>query len=80
MCRKCEKNLSDIQPIMQNQTHYEPHIFKGIKFVNNYRKNLCYINATVNAFLNCKSVMNLVQSNFFIFNKIFVIYIFLLNI
>ena len=38
VCRKCEKNLSDIQPIMQNQTHYEPHIFKGIKFVNNFRK------------------------------------------
>ena len=46
---------------MQNQD--EPITFKGIKLVNPPGENLCYINATVNAFLKCKSIMNLVQSN-----------------
>ena len=46
---------------MQNQD--EPITFKGIKLVNPPGENLFYINATVNAFLKCKSIMYLVQSN-----------------
>ena len=80
LCRKCEKYFSGIQPVLHKQTQHEHITFKGIKLVNPPGENLCYINATVNAFLNCKSVMNLVQSNFVTFNKIFMLYFFLLYI
>ena len=55
--------ISVIQPVLHMQHQYEPITFKGIKLVNPPGENLCYINATVNAFLKCKSIMNLVQSN-----------------
>ena len=42
---------------------YPPIIdFKGIGFTNPGSKNLCYINATVNSLLNCKSFKNLINS------------------
>ena len=52
-----------MQPVLHMQHQYEPITFKGIKLVNTPGEILCYINATVNAFLKCKSIMNLVQSN-----------------
>ena len=62
--------------MLHKQTQHEHITFKGIKLVNPPGENLCYINATVNAILNCKSVMNLVQSNFVIFNKKNLLYFF----
>ena len=57
------------QPVLHKQTQHEHITFKGIKLVNPPGENLCYINTTVNAFLNWQSVMNLVQYNLVFFNK-----------
>ena len=69
LCRKCEKYFSGIQSVLHKQTQHEHITFKGIKLVNPPGENLCYINTTVNAFLNWQSVMNLVQYNLVFFNK-----------
>ena len=61
MCRKCENNISRSQPILHNQMHQKHLTFKGLRLKNN--SNLCYINATVNAIFNCKSVINLLNSD-----------------
>ena len=53
--------------MLHKQTQHEHITFKGIKLVNPPGENLCYINTTVNAFLNWQSVMNLVQYNFVFF-------------
>ena len=36
-------------------------LFKGIKFNN--QSNLCYVNTTINALFNCKSIINLIETN-----------------
>ena len=63
MCRKCEMVLFNTKTIVQSPIHHQTLAFKGLKLDNEPGENLCYINATVNAMLNCQSVMNLVTSD-----------------
>ena len=60
LCRQCDKTFQGMLPALHKQTQHEVIIFKGIKLINPTGKNLCYINAPVNAFLNCTTIMNLV--------------------
>ena len=60
--RQCEKALSHFVNVLNKQLQPLMGDFKGIQLVNPPGENLCYINATVNAFLQCTSVFNLVQS------------------
>ena len=62
MCRKCEKNVAANKTIVHSKTHSGNLQCKGLTLINP-GINLCYINATVNAFLNSQTVMNFVSSN-----------------
>ena len=55
--RQSVQNISLLENVYPKITH-----FKGFGFENPSRKNLCYINATVNSLLNCASFKNLINS------------------
>ncbi|CAL4081247.1 unnamed protein product, partial [Meganyctiphanes norvegica] len=61
--RQCEKASSSFVNVLNEQLQPLMVNLKGIELLNPPGENLCYINATVNAFLQCTSVFNLVQSD-----------------
>ena len=68
-CRKCEKNFAQINECHKTEINLTPNnnvlnnTFKGIRFINPKDHNLCYLNSTINSFLNCQNVLNLVNSD-----------------
>ena len=75
-CRQCEKAFAQINmchnsdyrfmhDISVSENHFpsETEFFNGIKFTNNAGDNLCYINATINGLLNCRTAMHLINSD-----------------
>ena len=69
-CRKCEKIFAQINLCLDKGKELTPDInifnddsFKGIRFTNHPGQNLCYLNAAINALINCKSVRILVNSD-----------------
>ena len=70
-CRNREKIFAQINLCHKSENHLTHDInilnidsfFKGIRFTNPSGYNLCYLNATINGLFNCKSIMNLVNSD-----------------
>ena len=66
-CTLCDSSFALKQDF---ENHIKTHIggmskvlpYNGIPFENAFQQNICFINSTINAFLNCKCIMQLLNS------------------